>query len=195
MARMPVGEVTLISVRLPSITSMPTNRSPRLRNSGASVAQISRSRSDKLGGLRRAAAHHVGAQIVGGRHAVDGAGKFAVDQDDALVAVLHLGKESLDHPWLPERDGEHVEQRAEVHVLRHDAKHRGPAMAVQRLHHDRAVLVAKRVDLVEVARDQRRRHQLRKIHHEQLFRRVAHAGRIVHHQRLRMDAVRADASR
>ena len=28
------------------------------------------------------------AQIVGRRHAVDGAGEFAVDQDDALVAVL-----------------------------------------------------------------------------------------------------------
>ena len=31
MARMPVGEVTLISVRLPSITSMPTNSNPRSR--------------------------------------------------------------------------------------------------------------------------------------------------------------------
>jgi len=41
-------------------------------------------------------------------------------------------------------------------------------MAVQRLHHHRAVLVAERVDLVEIARDQRWRHQMRGIHHEQL---------------------------
>src|SRR6201992_643443 len=46
MARMPVGEVTLISVRLPSITSMPTNSSPRSRSLGPSVVHISRSRLD-----------------------------------------------------------------------------------------------------------------------------------------------------
>ena len=59
-------------------------------------------------------------------------------------------------------------------------------MAVQRFHHHGAMRVAEGVDLVEVARNQGRRHQFREIHHEQLFRRVAHAGRIVHHQRLRM---------
>ncbi len=59
-------------------------------------------------------------------------------------------------------------------------------MAVQRLHHHRAMFVAKRVDFVEVARDQRRRHQLRKVHHKHLFRRVAHGGGVVHYQRLRM---------
>jgi len=61
-------------------------------------------------------------------------------------------------------------------------------MAMQRLHHDRTMLVAERVDFVEVARDQCRRHQMREIHHEDFFRRVAHAGGVVHHQRLRMDA-------
>ncbi len=140
MARMPVGEVTLISVRLPSITSMPTNSRPRSRSRrserGADFALAIR----QLGRLGRAAAHHVGAQIVRRRHAVDGAGEFAVDQDDALVAMLHLGKEALDHPGLLEGDREHVEQRAEIHVLRHHAEHRGAAMAVQRLHDDGAVL-------------------------------------------------------
>src|SRR5450631_287173 len=102
----------------------------------------------KLGGLRGAAADHVGAQVIRRRNAVDRAGEFAVDQNDALVAVLDLGKKALDHPRLPKRHREHVEQRAEIHVLRHDAKHRRTAMAVQRLHHHRAVLVAERVDLV-----------------------------------------------
>ncbi len=93
IARMPVGEVTLISVSKPSITSMPTNSSPRSRNAGPMRAQISRSRAGQVGFLRRAAAHHVGAQIVGRRHAIDRAGEFAVDQDDALVAVLHRRQE------------------------------------------------------------------------------------------------------
>jgi len=56
-------------------------------------------------------------------------------------------------------------------------------MAVQRFHDHRAMGIAERVDLVEIARNQRRRHQMREIHHEELFGRVAHAGGIVHHQR------------
>ena len=40
------GEVTLISVKLPSITSMPTNSRPRSRSAGPTVAQISRSRAE-----------------------------------------------------------------------------------------------------------------------------------------------------
>ena len=44
-ARMPVGEVTLISVRKPSITSMPTKMSPRSRSDGPMRTQISRSRA------------------------------------------------------------------------------------------------------------------------------------------------------
>ncbi len=128
-------------------------------------------------------------EIVRRRHAVDGAGELAVDQDDALVAMLHRGEEALDHPGLSEGDREQVEQRAEVEVLRYHAEHRGAAMAAQRLHDDHAVLVAERIDLGEVARDQRRRHQLREIHHEQLLRRVAHAGRVVDHKGVRMDAL------
>jgi hypothetical protein len=47
MARMPVGDVTLISVRLPSMTSMPTKISPRWRSAGPTVAMISRSRAGR----------------------------------------------------------------------------------------------------------------------------------------------------
>ena len=100
MARMPVGDVTLISVRWPSMTSMPTNSSPRSRRCGPSRATDLAFARRQFGGAGGAAAHHVGAQIVGGGHAVDGAGEFAVDQDDALVAALDLGQEALDHPWL-----------------------------------------------------------------------------------------------
>jgi len=100
MARMPVGEVTLISVRLPSITSMPTNNNPRSRRRGASVAQISRSRSESSVAWA-APPDHVGAQIVRRRHAVDRAGEFAVDQDDALVAMFDLGKKTAGSPRAP----------------------------------------------------------------------------------------------
>ena len=51
------------------------------------------------------------------------------------------------------------------------------------------MLGAERLDLGEVARDQRRRHQVGELHHEHLLGRVAHARRIVDHQRLRMDAL------
>src|SRR5689334_11758897 len=44
IARIPVGEVTLISVRKPSITSMPTKSSPRSRSAGPIRLQISDSR-------------------------------------------------------------------------------------------------------------------------------------------------------
>src|SRR6185437_749407 len=68
----------------------------------------------EVGRLRRAAAHHVGAQIVRGRDTVDGAGELAIDQDDALVAMFDLGDEALDDPGLLEGHREHVEQRAEI---------------------------------------------------------------------------------
>src|ERR1700685_898503 len=116
-ARMPVGEVTLISVKKPSITSMPTKSSPpprrrRARAGPGSALRGARARRraepgadfalavGQVGGLGHAAAYHVGAQIVGRRHPVDRAGEFAVDQNDALVAVLHRGQEFLHHPRL-----------------------------------------------------------------------------------------------
>jgi len=67
MARMPIGEVTLISVRLPSMTSMPTNNSPRAQRQVQCLADLAL-RWGELGGLRRAAADHVGAQIVRRAH-------------------------------------------------------------------------------------------------------------------------------
>ena len=143
----------------------------------------------QLGFLRRAAAHHVGAQVVRRRHAVDRARIFAVDQDDALVAVLHGREEGLHHPLLAEGHGEHVVERAEIEIVARHAEHRAAAMAVERLHHDVAVLGAERLDLGEVARDQRRRHQVGKFGDEHLLGRVAHARRIVHHEGLRVHAL------
>src|ERR1700744_5031300 len=46
----------------------------------------------KFGRLSGSAANHVGAQIVGGRNAVNGTGEFAIDHVDALVITFDLGK-------------------------------------------------------------------------------------------------------
>src|SRR6266540_1467040 len=74
----------------------------------------------KFSRLRGAAAHHIGAQVVGRRHAVDRARELAVDQDDALVTLLYGRQELLHHPGLAESRGEHVVKRAEVQVVAGD---------------------------------------------------------------------------
>ena len=181
MARMPVGEVTLISVRLPSITSMPVNNSPRRLSSGP---------MGELRIRRRTAAHHVGAQVVRRRDAIDRAGIDAVHQNDALVAMFHGGQEFLHHPGFAERRCKHVVERTEIEVIAGDAEHRAATVAVERLHHDVVVFVAERFDLGKVAREHRRRHQFGVIQHEHFFRRVADFRRIVDDQRLGVDALK-----
>ena len=78
----------------------------------------------EVGRLGHAAAHHVGAQIVRRRHAVDRAGELAVDQDDALVAVLHRRQEFLHHPGLAEGARKEIVKRAEIEVRGRDLEHR-----------------------------------------------------------------------
>ncbi len=58
---------------------------------------------------------------------------------------------------------------------------------MERFDHDRAVRRLEHANLVETARDQRRRHEPREIEHEDLLGRVAHRTRIVDHQRLARD--------
>ena len=113
----------------------------------------------------------------------------AVDQDDALVALAHLREIALHDMRLAEGGGEDFEQRGEILVALGDAEDAGAAVAVERLDDDVAVLLAERADLVRVARDQRRRHQLGELGDEEFFRRVPHMRRVVHHQRLGMDAL------
>ncbi|SOR31837.1 protein of unknown function [Methylorubrum extorquens] len=136
----------------------------------------------QIGGAGRAAADHVGADVALGRHTVDRAHRLAVHEDDALVALGDLFQEALHHPLLAEGGGEQVEHRAEVRILLRDPEHRRAAMPVQRLHCHRAVLLAERLDLGAVARDQGRRHQFGEVEDEQLLRRVPDLGRIVDHQ-------------
>src|SRR5262249_50556480 len=110
----------------------------------------------QLSRLCDATPHHVGAQVVCLRHAVDRARELAVDQHHPLVALPHRRQIALHHPGLAERRREQVVERAEVHVLAGKPEHRGAAGAEQRLHHDLAVLGMELLDLGAVASDQRR---------------------------------------
>ena len=74
-------------------------------------------------------------------------------------------------------------------ILHAHLEHRGAAVSVERLHDDLAVLGTEGLDLVLVARDQGRRHQVGELEDEDLLRRVANLRWIVDDQRLGMDAL------
>ena len=103
--------------------------------------------------------------------------ELAVDQDDALVALAHGRHVALHHDRLAEGQPQQLDQRVEIGIAGLDAEDRRAAIAVKRLHHDVLVLVAEGADLLRRAGDQRRRHQIEKVEHEQLLRRVAHGCR------------------
>ncbi len=138
--RMPVGDVTLISVRYGPITSMPTKISPRCLQLRPEPGTDLLVPLGQLGRLRRTADMHVGARLALRRHAIDGTRHLAVDQDDALVAAPHLGPVLLHHERLAKHRLEQLDQRIEVGITRLDAEHRRAAVAVERLDDD--VLVA-----------------------------------------------------
>ena len=115
--------------------------------------------------------------------------RLAVDQDDALVALAHVLEIALDDVGFAEHLAEHFEQRGEVAVGLVQMEDAGAAIAVERLDDDVAELLAEGVDFARVLGDQRFRRQVGKFQHEDLFRAVAHPGRVVDHQRLGMDAL------
>jgi hypothetical protein len=119
-----------------------------------------------------------------------GAGEFAVHQDDAFVALLHVGQEFLHHPRLGRHAGEQIVERAEVEIVLCQQKHCLAALSVKRLHDNVAVLGTEGLDGFEVAGNQRRRHQVGKLGDEYFLRRVAHMGRVIDHQGLRLHALK-----
>ena len=110
------------------------------------VAQISRSRAVSSRQLGAAADVHVGARFAFRGDAVEAGHRLAVDEDDALVALAHLGQVTLDHERLAEALLEQLDQRREVVVALLDEEHAGAAIAVERLDDDVAVLLAEGVD-------------------------------------------------
>ena len=140
MARMPVGEVTLISVRKPSITSMPTKIRPRFFSSGPMVAQISFSRGESSVASAAPPRTMLERMSFAAGTRLTAPHGCAIDENDALVAAADSGQEFLHHPLLAETGGEQIEQRAVIGVLRQQPEHGRAAMAVQRLHHHFAML-------------------------------------------------------
>ena len=132
---------------------------------------------------------HVGPAVVLGRHAVDRADRLAIDQDDALVALADIGQVLLRNEGLPEHQAEGFEQRGEIAVVLLEMEDASATVAVKRLDDDVAHLFAEGADFGRIAGNERRRHQVRKLRDEDLFRRIAHPSRIVDDERLRVDAL------
>src|SRR5580698_269187 len=103
------------------MTSMPTI-GPELRRRANQSFFLGQLRS-----LRRPAAHHVRADVVAGRHAIDHAFGLPINENDPLVAARDLRQELLDDPGLAEGRAEEVEKRAEIWILNGDLEHRRAA--------------------------------------------------------------------
>src|SRR5262249_31812325 len=134
-----------------------------------------------------AAANHVGSQVVRRRYTVDCAGIFTVNQYDALIAVLYVGQKFLHNPLLAKSRRKKIVERSEIEVFAFEPEHCFTTSSVKRLHHDVAVLSAKRLDLGKVARNQGRGHQIGKLSYEYFLRCIADICGIVDHQRFRVD--------
>ncbi len=141
-----------------------------------------------------AALRKVRTELAFTREAIDRADEFAIDQHDPLVAFADFGEERLDHVRFGPGLVEHFGQRGQVGALLVDAEDRLPAISMQRLHHHRTVAILEVAQIVEMPRDQRRRHEPRVIEHEHLFRCIDHFARIVSHQRGALEPVEQQRS-
>src|SRR6201999_1381206 len=95
----------------------------------------------------------------------------------------------LDHEGFAEDGLKEFHKRAEIAVLRLDTENRRAAIAVERLDDDVLKFSAEGLDVSKRARDERWRHQVEEIEHEELFGRIADICRIVHDEGLRMNAL------
>src|SRR5262249_19906080 len=143
----------------------------------------------QLSGSGHTASDHVGAQIVRRRYPVYCSGIFPIDKNDALVAIFDVGQKLLYDPLLAEGCGKHVKQRAEIEILARNSEYGLATFAVERLHNNVTVSGSKRLDLGKVARDQRWRHQIRKLGDEHFLWSIAYAGGGVDDKGPGMDAL------
>ena len=116
--------------------------------------------------------------------------RLAVDQDDALVALPHLGKVALRHDRLALDSCENISS-SELRFSSPGRRRNTPAPPLPNSGFRMMSLCSFRNSRISLAvgGDQGRRHQFAKPRDEQLFRRVAHRGRVVDHERLRLGAL------
>ena len=75
---------------------------------------------------------HIGPRIAFRRHAIERTDRFALDQNDPLVAAAHIFQIGLRDNRLSCLH-EHINQRAEIFIIGAHTKHTGPAIAENRL--------------------------------------------------------------
>ena len=170
-----VGLVTLISVRLSPITSRPTSSRPR-------AASIGPMRLGDLAVARRDRLRH--ALAAGREVAADLAALRDARQRDAAPAspsmtrmrlspVDDLGHVALHHHGLGAVAVQRLDDAAEVQAVGADAEDAHAAHAVERLQDDVAVLGVEARHRRRVARDERRRDELRELEDRELLGMVA----------------------
>ena len=107
-------------------------------------------------GFDRLPAHmHVRAGLALCWHAVNGANGFAVNQNDALVAIADVGEIFLDDHRLAIELGEQLHQAGQVFITGLDVEHAGAAIAEQRLDDHVLMLSPEVQDCLLIRRDQR----------------------------------------
>ena len=127
----------------------------------------------------------VAARVVGRGHAQHRAQRLAVDQQDALVALAHLGQVALGHRPAAAEVGRLLQDRSGVGIALADVEDAEAARGVQRLdHHLAALLGQERAQAAGLAGDHHRRGQLGEAEHRQLLVRLAQAARVVDQQGL-----------
>src|SRR5690606_5361532 len=92
--------------------------------------------------LRTAADMHVGPRLAIGRNAVETGNRLAIDDDDPLVALAHVGQVFLDHEGFAIILLEQFQEADQIVVALLDEEYPGPAIAVERLDDDVAMLLA-----------------------------------------------------
>ena len=123
------------------------------------------------------------------RHPVDRAHRVAVNQNDPFVTVGHVRQKLLHDQRLAVDAGKHLMQRRQIAVVRVQPEHPRPAIAVKRFQDDIAVPRLERANGVQIAGNRSGGNQIGKPQDKQLFRRIAHPERIIHHKGFRVDQV------
>jgi hypothetical protein len=177
ISRKQVGLVTLTSVSQSPMTSRPARKMPAVfqhRAEGGSDLGIAGSQGPGDAG---AAGREVAARLAGGGDArqAEGHGN-AVDDQDALVAVLDFRDVALRHDGFGAVPGEGFDDHAEVGVVRPETEDRRAAHGVERFQNDVAVLVEEFPQQAGAAGHQGRHGELREAGGGEFFVEVAQAG-------------------
>ena len=135
----------------------------------------------EFGGFRMPPHRQIAAEFTGFGFAVHRPQGVAVHQQDALVAVAHLGQEGLNHHRQLLLLGDQFQQGTQARAAAAGAHHPLAGPAPQGLEHHLAVAGGKAVELLHVGRHQGGGHQLREAQGAEFFVPGPQAGGAVEH--------------